>query len=50
MIQTQKRLIGQKELVKNLVTVGILTIPTVISFFEQDIGRTKRVGKKSVNP
>ena len=39
------RLIGQKELVKTAVDVEILTVTAVISFCEQDIGWTKRVGK-----
>ena len=39
--------IGQKELVKTAVTVGIPIAAAVLSCFQEDTGRTKRVGKKS---
>jgi len=40
--------IGQKELVKTAVSVGIPIAAAVLSCFQEDTGRTKRVGKKPV--
>ena len=42
------RVIGQKELVKTAVSVGIPIAAAVLSCFQEDTGRTKRVGKKPV--
>ena len=39
------RVIGQKELVKTAVVVENSTAAAVISFFKEDTGWTKRVGK-----
>ena len=44
------RVIGQKELVKTAVVVGISTAAAVISFLKEDTGWTKRVGKNARNP
>ena len=40
-----QRVIGQNVLVKTAVVVEISTATTVISFFKEDTGWTKRVGK-----
>ena len=42
--------IGQKELVKTAVVVENSTATAVISFFKEDTGWTKRVGKIAGNP
>ena len=44
------RVIGQKELVKTAVVVENSTATAVISFFKEDTGWTKRVGKIAGNP
>ena len=41
--------IGQKELVKTAVVVGISTATAVISFLKEDTGWTKRVGENACN-
>ena len=43
------RVIGQKELVKTAVVVGISTAIAVISFLKEDTGWTKRVGENACN-
>ena len=49
--RTQRlRVIGQKELVKTAVVVENSTATAVISFFKEDTGWTKRVGKIAGNP
>lgn len=44
------RVIGQKELVKTAVVIEISMAAAVISFFKEDTGWTKRVGKNARNP
>ena len=47
---TDFRVIGQKELVKTAVVIEISMAAAVISFFKEDTGWTKRVGKNACNP
>ena len=49
-VQIHIRVIGQKELVKTAVVVENSTATAVISFFKEDTGWTKRVGKIAGNP
>jgi len=42
--------IGQKELVKTAVTVGISTVIAVLSCLKEDRGWTKRVGENRCKP
>jgi hypothetical protein len=44
-MKKQKRLIGQKLLVKTATIVEISTVVAVISFLKEDTGWTKCVGK-----
>ena len=46
----RKRVIGQKELVKTAVVIEISMAAAVISFFKEDTGWTKRVGKNACSP
>lgn len=46
----EKGVIGQKELVKTAVVIEISMAAAVISFFKEDTGWTKRVGKNACNP